>query len=324
MERTVGVFVLGRAKADQFWNQCDEPYGRHRGLVLRANDADADHVLCVGTPVPPGRRARLPWWSRWPKSRRSAARLARTEEVWDRAGLDPARTDVLHYEPPTNVTDADYAVARRRASRVFGPDARATHPLVLPATWMADGTLAELRDEAPPAKPVCLATVTSGKAWLDGHRARLGFLDALRRAGVPFELFGSDLPPPLRGRGPVASKSQVLRPARFALAIENYAEGDLYVTEKLWDPLLCWSLPLYFGSRAADRLVPPESFVRLPDLGAGGVDAVRAAVARPSLWEERLDAVAEARRRALGDLRLVEWIRREVVAPNGAAASPRA
>ncbi len=106
---------------------------------------------------------------------------------------------------------------------------------------------------------------------------------------------------------------RVLRPARFVLALENYARGDCYVTEKMWDPLLSWSLPLYFGSRAADRVIPTEAFVRLPDLADAGVACVRGALAHPEWWDDRLDAMAEARRRILGELRMVEWIRRCVV-----------
>ena len=83
------------------------------------------------------------------------------------------------------------------------------------------------------------------------------------------------------------------------------------MTEKLWDPLVCWSLPIYFGSRAADKLIPPEAFIRLPDLGERGVRTVQEALADPGIWNRRLEAMAEARRRAMGELRLVEWLARE-------------
>jgi hypothetical protein len=84
------------------------------------------------------------------------------------------------------------------------------------------------------------------------------------------------------------------------------------VTEKLWDALLCWCLPIYYGSGAAEKMIPEDAIVRLPDLGEGGLDVVRKALADPGLWERRLPAIAEARRRALGDLRLVSWIEREL------------
>jgi len=44
--------------------------------------------------------------------------------------------------------------------------------------------------------------------------------------------------------------------------------NDLYVTEKLWDALLAWCLPIYYGGKAAYWLLPDGSFLRLPSLDA--------------------------------------------------------
>ena len=85
--------------------------------------------------------------------------------------------------------------------------------------------------------------------------------------------------------------------------------------EKLWDALVCWSLPIYYGSAAADRLIPPDAFVRLPDLGEAGMDVLRRTLGQPQLWEQRLPAITEARQRTLGDLRLIEWVKRELATP---------
>jgi hypothetical protein len=196
---------------------------------------------------------------------------------------------------------------------VYAPDDRATHPFVLPSTWSFPERAGVLRDESPPDeagddRPIPLVCVTSGKSLWRGHDARLDFLRRLRDEGIPFELFGRSLPADLNPRGPLQSKASVLRAARLTLAIENADEGERYVTEKLWDPLICWSLPLYFGSRAADRVAPEGSFIRVPDFADAGVAAVREAIANPGLRRERLGAIRAARRAALGPLRLVEWL----------------
>lgn len=216
---------------------------------------------------------------------------------------------VLFYEPPGIVQDIEYEIAREHAARVYGPDERATHRIPLPATWRADAPRDALKALEPAPDVEGLVVVTSGKTILDGHRARLRFLERLRDAGVPFELFGTDLPSSLGGRGPIGSKHDVLRRARFTLAIENDTRTAGYVTEKLWDPLLAWSLPLYLGSEAADAMIPRGAFVRLPDLGDAGVERVREALAHPRWREERLDAMRQARAQVLGPLRLVEWLR---------------
>ena len=86
----------------------------------------------------------------------------------------------------------------------------------------------------------------------------------------------------------------------------------MFLSEKLLDALACWALPLYFGSRAADRLIPSDALIRIPSLDAEGVRVVQQALADPVQWDRRLEAMAEARRRALGDLRLVEWVARNL------------
>ncbi|MBX3357200.1 MAG: hypothetical protein KF745_02110 [Phycisphaeraceae bacterium] len=312
--RTLGLFLERDHFADELWNQCDGPMGRDGDLQIRFSDPHADHVLVMTGPVLPNGGSRLSRWrKRLARLRGASVAAAKAQHAWKRLGLPRDKVTVMFYEPPGIISDEVFEVARRHASRVFAPDPRATHPIVLPATWWIHEPLASLRElEAPTleSKPIPLAAVSSGKALIPGHAERTRFFGLLREAGIPLELFGKGLPAGLSPRGPVHAKSMCFRPAQFALAIENYAQGDLYVSEKLWDPLLCWTVPLYYGSRAADSIIPPESFIRLPDLGVRGVETVRQVLSTPGLWEARLPALAEARWRALTDLRLVVWARR--------------
>ena len=179
-------------------------------------------------------------------------------------------------------------------------------------TWNVSGHVTTLRTDPPKKEHATLVAVTSGKLHLPGHKERMVFFQALLASGVDLRLFGHNLPMALNPGGKLMDKGSILRPARFALAIENHALGDLYVTEKIWDPLLCWCLPLYYGSGAAEKMIPPEAFVRLPDLGPRGIETVKQTLADPNLWERRLDAIAEARRRILGPLRLVEWMAKQL------------
>ncbi|MDA1194380.1 MAG: glycosyltransferase family 10 [Planctomycetota bacterium] len=310
---TVGLFVEHHADVDQFWEQCDEPYGHHRGIEIRPGDRDADHIFLMGLPFFPGPRPRLPVGARVAGSLKGDTGRRKLEAAWQRFGVERERTSVLFYEPEPYVKDEYYALARTHARRVYGTDARADEAITLPTVWLVEGDVRDLAASAPPTKSVPLAVVSSGKNFLPGHGPRLSFFERLREAGVPLEVFGRGLPPEVGSRGAVRSKRGVLEPARFALAIENHTGSPGYVTEKLWDALLCWCLPLYYGHPDAPTIVPPESFVRLPDLGAAGVEVVREALANKRLYAERLDAIAEARRAILGEHRMVEWIRRVVV-----------
>jgi hypothetical protein len=93
-----------------------------------------------------------------------------------------------------------------------------------------------------------------------------------------------------------------MAPYFYNLAIENYADNEWYASEKLWDPLLAWCLPIYYGGSAADRLLPAGSFLRLPSLDQAGIDYIREVTATPDAWLAAQDAIAEARQVILHEL----------------------
>ncbi|MEL7474210.1 MAG: glycosyltransferase family 10 [Planctomycetota bacterium] len=322
---TLGL-VVERGSANRLlWNQTEGLEGVHRtpeGVFrVQAGWEGADHLLVFGTPIPEDGGVRPTRAQRWARkigfvSEHDDIRR-RCDLAWrrllDQSGLERERVSCLFYEPPSLVSDAAYLSAHAHAGRVFGPDDRAGVCTRLPAMWTLGESVRSLRTTPMPAKTMRLVCVTSGKAMTPGHEARLRFLRLLRDRGVPFDLFGRDLPSDLEGRGEISDKADVFDSAAFALVLENDASGRHYVTEKLWDALVCWCAPIYWGSRAADRMIPGESMIRLPDLEEGGVDTIVRALADPESYSSRVGAIEEARTRTLGDLRMVEWARHKLM-----------
>ncbi len=311
MPTNISTYYWRRTIPDDFWNQCDGPMGEHGGLRFVPGATDSAHVLSINPPVPKGARhtprGLFRRWLKW----RGDYETAKINTSLDLIRRPPSAITMLVFEPPNLAPDAWYQMAPGRIARVYGPDPRATHPIRMPAFWQIDATVSALRAMEIQPKAMVAAAIHSGADDTPGRSERVEFLRRLRRAQVPMTLFGRHLPTDLAPLGELRAKTTALLPAMFTISIENYAEGDLYVSEKIWDPLLCWSLPLYHGSRAADHMIPHEAFIRLPDLGDGGVEAVKAALrGGEGLWRSRLGAIAEARRRILGDLRMVEWARR--------------
>lgn len=278
---------------------------------------DADVFLCINLPVWPKAIGLMPWWQRTLAKATGRYHQAKVAHTMRWLGTPPRRTYMLMYEPPPIAERYRRCIAPHVA-RAWAPDDRWSSANLaadrLPVWWTVGGSTQQLLAEPIPVddahRDIPLVIVTGGKSTLPGHVDRLNFLRMLRRAGVPIAIYGRGVPADLAPLGPVTDKADVLRRAKLTLAIENWWQGDQYVSEKLWDPLLCWSLPLYFGSRAADAMIPTDSFLRLPDLGPAGVDAVRSMLANPGLRAQRLNAIAAARAAILGPARLTPWFLR--------------
>ena len=51
------------------------------------------------------------------------------------------------------------------------------------------------------------------------------------------------------------AKEHCITPYKYYLAVENNWQ-DYYVTEKLWEPLLCETMPFYMGCKNIESLLP--------------------------------------------------------------------
>lgn len=91
-----------------------------------------------------------------------------------------------------------------------------------------------------PAKTKSVSVVTSNKAFTEGHRARLEFVRKLKAYfGDEIDLFGRNI-------NDFGDKLEVLSEYRYHIAIENSSYDD-YWTEKLSDPFLTNTYPIYYG-----------------------------------------------------------------------------
>ncbi|HNQ04436.1 MAG TPA: glycosyltransferase family 10 [Thiobacillaceae bacterium] len=144
----------------------------------------------------------------------------------------------------------------------------------------------------PRDKTLELSTVCSSKRQGHTlHRARYDFTQDLKRLLPGLDIYG-------HGVRPLVDKADALDPYRYHLAIENYL-GPHHWTEKLADAFLGACLPVYYGCPNAEDYFPPESFLRI-DIHdpQGAAETIRRAI-RDGLWEKRLPAILEARRRVL-------------------------
>jgi hypothetical protein len=311
----------GLTQCDWLWKQTPKPFGVWGNIQLHAPDPQPDYLLLYQfnfheqlAPKPRSKSQQLVGALR---SLTPATLADAPVSALDRlpppfSQVPKERIAFLLREPPLPEVRAtnllNYAYARDYCGYVSGPDDEAPTPAYMPAIWYVNVSFRELNEAPPPEKHSPCSWITSGINRTESHRQRLAFLQAVQDSQLPVEVYGRDLPPGTRTAGSLDNKWSGMAPYTYNLAIENFADNDWYASEKLWDALLSWCLPIYYGGGAADKLLPPGSFLRLPSLDQKGIDYIREVTASPDAWLEARDAIAEARQVILHKLNLMNWL----------------
>lgn len=145
---------------------------------------------------------------------------------------------------------------------------RITHLRTIPHVHFHHMAEAEELDTIKPGRKKLICSVVSGFNGVPGYEDRRKFLEGFSKSTPKFDIFGrysksiQSLP---AYRGYAASKYQTLSQYRYNLAIENSVE-DWYISEKIFDSLLCGCMPIYYGSEKIFDLLPNTWFHFLPDL----------------------------------------------------------
>lgn len=266
---------------------------------------------------------------------------------------DAAGSDVLFvYDGlPTNVvaTEARYRVflaSEPRAIKAYDArflsqfdlvlttDSQTAHPnfrlsqVGLPwlvGGWNSDGSLRQKAmsfdefENYRPRKTKLASIVSSNKAYAEGHRSRLEFVRRIK------EYFGHEIDFYGRGLNDFADKSEVLSPYLYHIAIEN-SRYEHYWTEKLSDPFLTLTYPIYHGAPNIYEYFPRDALTTI-DIsdGEGAIRKIRKII-ESDLAERALPAMEEARRRVLHEHNLfaiLSKIAKDVALPGAVRSESR-
>jgi hypothetical protein len=294
---------------DWLWQQSPKPFGRWGNIQIAAANTQPDYLLLYQFDFP-----RLPK----PLSLKDRLRGRQPgvyrpiDPIADFRGVPQSRRISLLREPPLDEVVAanvwNYEQASQHCTYVSGPDDAAPVPNYMPAIWYVDVSFRELDEMAPPVKTQTCSWITSGISRTENHRKRLAFLKQVSDSQLDCDYYGRDLPDYIKASGRLNNKWHAMSPYFYNLAIENYADNAWYASEKLWDSLLAWCLPIYYGGSAADKLLPPGSFLRLPSLDEKGLAYIQEMTSTPDAWYAAQDAIAEARQIILHKLNLLNWL----------------
>lgn len=306
-EKVVGMVSSypGLNQCDWLWQQTPHPFGRWGTIQMLANAPNPDFLLFYQFDFPrPQSPSLLKQFlgRKWPESEVTAQFRNVPQDRRIYLIREPPLPEVVH------ITQANYKQAKRYCRYVSGPDDLAPVPDYMPAIWYHSNAFRELDEMPSPSKVRLCSWITSGINRSANHSRRLAFIKQLQAENLAFDLYGRNLPPWANSKGILNNKWSAMAPYYYNLAIENFAENDWYVSEKLWDALLAWCLPIYYGGSAATKLLPEGSFLRLPSLDEAGVQFIKEVTATPDYWFAAQPAIAEARKIILHELNLLNWL----------------
>lgn len=308
-KKTIGMITSyqGLNQGDWLWKQTPQPFGVWKNIQMLKNAPAPDYLVMYQYDF-----FTAPQKSSWFRGFRKSQVQEKQLTSADLRGVAKDRILYLLREPPLEeILDknrANYESAKAYCGYISGPDDLAPTPDYMPAIWYLNNSFRELNEMSVPEKANACSWITSGINRTANHRKRLAFLEQLQQTHLKVDLYGRNLPKTAQTLGELGNKWFGMAPYYYNLAIENYADNDWYVSEKLWDSLLAWCLPIYYGGAAAERLLPPGSFLRLPSLDAKGVAYIQEVTATPEAWYAAKDAIAEARQIILHKLNLLNWL----------------
>ena len=178
-----------------------------------------------------------------------------------------------------------------------------SHPAI---PWHVNRTVDQLTACPIPEKTKSLSWVIGDAKDLPGHLRRWSFLEAIKKARLPIDVYGKKIQY-------IEDKWDGLAPYRYSLAIENNSGPDMW-TEKLADCFLAWTLPFYYGCTNLEDYFPEGSFVRIdithPKASLEKIEAVMA----ENAWEKHVAALDEARNLVLHKYQIFPYLSRLVSA----------
>ena len=217
----------------------------------------------------------------------------------------PERTVVFHMEP--KCTDTGQTWGTKTWGEWAEPDetkflqVRTHAKFCNNAVWELDETYEELCNLKPEkTQENAISSICSSKYFDPGHIKRVDFLKFLEDKGdLSVHIFGYDNKLGFKTyRGPGDPKIEKIAPYKYYFMCENNAEIN-YITEKLWDSLLCETLCFYWGCPNVEDIIDPRAYVKLNmDDFEEAYKVIKQAI-QENWYEQRLPFIRKEKERVL-------------------------
>ena len=183
----------------------------------------------------------------------------------------------------------------------------------MPQTWWLSYTYDYLSKLKYSVKENNLSIIDSGRLQLSGHVFRFEAISQILKTIKDVHVYGYIT----RGREntgiyktslPFRSKEKAFLDYKYSFVMEN-GRTPFYFSEKIIDPILCWTTPIYWGCSNIHKYFPKGSYVEVKDLNLSLGDTVKAII-DSGVHEDNVDALAEARDLILNKYNLIPTIKK--------------
>jgi hypothetical protein len=159
-----------------------------------------------------------------------------------------------------------------------------------------------------PQKQRPLACIGSSINDLPGHKLRSDFVSEICDKNLDFDLYGTNIWSKFKQyKGPTTyGKWPIYSITRYALAIENEV-SDYYWSEKFTDAILCYCMPIYYGSNKINEYFPEGSYIPLDIKKKSAIDDLKD-ILKSDFYEKNLANLIKARNLILTEHNMFNFI----------------
>ena len=150
-----------------------------------------------------------------------------------------------------------------------------------------------------------ISTICSSKYFDEGHIKRIDFLKFIELKDDPlvsFHYYNHDNPFQFKNymglARPNIDKEVGIMKYKYYFMCENNAEHN-FITEKLWEPILCHCLCFYWGCPNASDYIDPRAFVQLDMHDFEKSFALVKQAITENWWQQRLPFIIQERKKIL-------------------------
>lgn len=231
------------------------------------------------------------------------------------AYYEPKRTIVFQMEPWVNDSRHNWGVktwgkwSEPEPSTFLAVRGRKTN-CHNNAFWQLELSLSDFENKAlfEKNKGNTISSICSSKYFDEGHIARIDFLKFLEMKDdiqLNLDIWNQDNKHQFKNyRGPLTpyvDKSKGLSGYKYYFMMENNYEQN-FITEKLWEPILCETLVFYYGCPNVSDYIDSKAFVLL-DINdfEKSYQIIKQAI-NEDWWSQRIDIIRKEKQKILNEL----------------------